>query len=1004
VNWRTNLYQIAVLSLSIVLVPPTSVVSGDETWQPRNSQQTGKHPPSPQESLARLRVPRGFQVTLAAAEPDVRQPIAIAFDDRGRLWVAESYSYDGSDFTTEQRDRILIFDDTDGDGVFDQRKVFCDGLNRLTGLTIGFGGVWITSPPNLSFIPDRNADDRPDSQAIVQLDGWSIAAEHNSVNGLTWGPDGWLYGRHGIKQPSLVGRPGDKEQDRIGLSCCIWRYHPTRLTFEVVTDGTVNPWGLDFDDYGHAFLTTSVVEHLWHVVPGARLSRRKGRDAHPNPYSYELMESTSDHLHWGNLSFEKQVRVAAGNEAFGGGHSHCDAMIYLGDRWPKRYRGSVFMSNIHGRRINCDHFQRDHGGQFVAVHDDDFLVSSDPWFRAVSMEYGPDGDMYVTDWSDLGECHDRDGIHRTSGRIYKVSWGVPRHVPVDLTAESDQRLVDFQLHENDWFVRHARRLLQERAALGNSMRQVHRQLHAMFQDQSDISRKLRILWALHVTDGLSVDWLLRQLDAEHEQIRAWAVRLLVDDQAVRHDLSSQFARLASSESSWLVRMELASALQRLPHAQRWPIARALATDRSSLQDLNLVRMVWYGLEPVVATDPARALSLVEANVAPKIRRFVARRISDQMDQSPRAAELLFTAIRGTKTSDRLAELLNGMNESLMRNRRNTSGGPLNDVLSSWIRHEDPQLRRAAVTSAMILGDNALVSRVSQLVHNRDLDPATRLAVLQGLVARRPTQLGDDLRRLIQADQFVQQSLLAAAAIADSKLTDVILARYDQLDQAEKRLAVDAVISRPTSAARLLDAIEGNRIPARDVSAGQARQIVALRDKSLIERLEKVWGSLNSTTKEKRGQIASLKRSLRPDLLSSADLQRGRKLFQKQCGVCHRLFGEGQTVAPDLTGSGRRNVDYLLQNIVDPNAVVPADFRISLIHLVDGRVVTGSVISTTDQTLTVQSRTERLFLQRNEIEVVKATSTSLMPEGLLKELDISEIQDLFGYLMSAGPDR
>ncbi|MDP6719916.1 MAG: hypothetical protein QGF59_14745 [Pirellulaceae bacterium] len=211
--------------------------SGDESWRPLNTQSSGQHPPSPQQSLRKLHLPEGFQVTLAAAEPDVRQPIAIAFDDRGRLWVAESYSYDGSDFTDERRDRIVIFDDVDGDGVFDQRKVFHDGLNRLTGLTIGFGGVWITTPPHLEFIPDRDADDRPDGEPIVHLDGWSLAAEHNSVNGLTWGPDGWLYGRHGIKQPSLVGRPGDNQEDRTPLSCCIWRYHPMQMTFELVADG-----------------------------------------------------------------------------------------------------------------------------------------------------------------------------------------------------------------------------------------------------------------------------------------------------------------------------------------------------------------------------------------------------------------------------------------------------------------------------------------------------------------------------------------------------------------------------------------------------------------------------------------------------------------------------------------------------------------------------------------------------------------------------------------------
>ena len=618
----------AVAAAALIFITAALPASGDETREPLNTQRSGQYPPSPLESLRQLHVPEGFQVTLAAAEPDVRQPIAIAFDDRGRLWVAESYSYDGSNFTDERRDRILIFDDLDGDGVFDRRTVFHEGLNRLTGLTIGFGGVWITTPPHLAFIADRDADDRPDGKPVVHLDGWSLTAEHNSVNGLTWGPDGWLYGRHGIKQPSLVGRPGAKQEDRTHLSCCIWRYHPTRMTFEVVADGTVNPWGLDFDDHGQAFCSTSVVEHLWHVIPGARFSRRKGRDAHPIPYSYELMDSTSDHLHWGGNSFAKQDRVAAGNERFGGGHSHCGAMIYLGNRWPKKYRGSVFMSNIHGRRINQDRFQRDRSGRIVATHDDDFLVSDDPWFRAVSIEYGPDGDVYVTDWSDLGECHDRDGIHRTSGRIYKVTWGKPRRVAVDLAKQNDQQLVELQLHENDWFVRHARRLLQERAAAGKPMGLVHQLLRTMFREQTDATRKLRALWALHVTGGLGADWLIQQLNAEDEPIRAWATRLLVDRRPVRNDVAEHLARLARKERSWLVRMELASALGRLPVEQRWTIVSALAKDHSAMDDPNLLRMVWYGIEPAVAADPKKAIARLKDDLAPPIRRFIARRIAE----------------------------------------------------------------------------------------------------------------------------------------------------------------------------------------------------------------------------------------------------------------------------------------------------------------------------------------------------------------------------------------
>ncbi|MDP6555201.1 MAG: c-type cytochrome [Pirellulaceae bacterium] len=201
---------------------------------------------------------------------------------------------------------------------------------------------------------------------------------------------------------------------------------------------------------------------------------------------------------------------------------------------------------------------------------------------------------------------------------------------------------------------------------------------------------------------------------------------------------------------------------------------------------------------------------------------------------------------------------------------------------------------------------------------------------------------------------------------------------------------------------LLDAIENKRIPVRDVSADQARQILALDNASLAKRLGEVWGSLNSTPRAKQQKIASLKNSLSADFLLEADLQRGRTLFNKRCAACHRLFGEGQAVAPELTGSGRRNLDYLLNNIVDPNAVVPADFRVSVILLDDGRVITGSVISMTERRLTVQNRTESVYVLRSRIETIKTLPVSLMPEELLKDLSLNEVRDLVGYMMSDGP--
>ena len=206
-------------------------------------------PLSPAKAAAGMIVPKGFNVTLFAGEPDVKQPIGFCIDDRGRLWVAEAYSYPNHQLTG--RDRIVIFEDADGDGKFDTKKVFYDQLNYVTGIEVGFGGAWVMSPPFFYFIPDKDGDDRPDGEPQLLLDGFGNHGNaHNIANGFSWGPDGWLYGTHGRTNWSLIGRPGTPEEERIRFDGGVYRYHPLRHEWESYADGTTNPWGSDFDDYG----------------------------------------------------------------------------------------------------------------------------------------------------------------------------------------------------------------------------------------------------------------------------------------------------------------------------------------------------------------------------------------------------------------------------------------------------------------------------------------------------------------------------------------------------------------------------------------------------------------------------------------------------------------------------------------------------------------------------------------------------------------------------------
>ena len=325
--------------------------------------------------------------------------------------------------------------------------------------------MWVLNLPRLLFIPDKNRDDIPDGPPVVVLDGIDeLSVGHTPANGLKWGPDGWLYARHGIQGTSSIGKPEASDSQRVKINTGIWRDHPVRGTVEAVMHGMTNSWGFDFNEQGEMFAINTVIGHLWHVVPGAHVKRMYGTDI--NPHSYGLIEQTADHVHWDTGESWGDVRkgVTDKTSAAGGGHAHIGLMIYQGDNWPAEYRGKVFTPNLHGQRINSDLLVRD-GAGYTARHGADMCFIADPWYRAMDLVTGPDGGVFISDWSDTGECHDHDGVHRNSGRIYKLTFGAPRRIEsFDLAGYDDLQLLKLQRHENDWWSRQARRMIQERAA------------------------------------------------------------------------------------------------------------------------------------------------------------------------------------------------------------------------------------------------------------------------------------------------------------------------------------------------------------------------------------------------------------------------------------------------------------------------------------------------------------------------------------------------------------
>ena len=599
-----------------------------------------------------MTVPEGFRVTLAASEPDVVRPIAFTHDDRGRLWVVEAHTYPVPAPEGEGRDRILIFEDTDGDGTLDSRKVFIEGLNLVSGLELGFGGVWVGAAPYLLFIPTEPGTDRPAGEPQVLLDGWGTQDTHETLNSFRWGPDGWLYGTHGVFTHSRVGKPGTPDDERTPLNAGVWRYHPTRHTFEVFAHGTSNPWGLDFNAHGHPFITACVIPHLYHIFPGARYQRQGGE--HFNPYTFDDIKTHADHVHWVGDRGPHAGNHRSG--AAGGGHAHAGAMIYQGGSWPAEYAGKLFMNNIHGYRANVDALDRE-GSGYVGRHGEDFLFAHDSWSQMLNLRYGPDGAVHVIDWYDKNQCHSPNpDIHdKTLGRIFKITHENDAWVQVDLGSLPSAELVELQDHDNAWYVRHARRLLQERGPDPA----VHASLERMLRTHPDVTRRLRALWALYATEGLSDSELIGLLGDREEVVRSWAVQLLADDGSVPQAALPRLAALARTDPSPQVRLYLAGALQRVPPARRWDALAGLLARAEDADDHNLPLMVWYAAEPTVDVDMDRALGLALGTALPDVLPFTVRRIAAA--NTPEARRTLARRLAEVEDPAKQRALLDGLN-------------------------------------------------------------------------------------------------------------------------------------------------------------------------------------------------------------------------------------------------------------------------------------------------------------------------------------------------------
>lgn len=942
---------------------------------------------TPAQAVSSMTMVPGYAVNAWAAEPMIEQPMAFCWDDRGRLWVAENRDYEtrGRGFSNAGTSRILILEDTDRDGVADSRKVFMEGIVFPSAIAVGFDGVFVGAAPNLLFVPDRDGDDKADVADIqVRLTGWGIQDRHEVLNSLHWGPDGWLYGLQGlfttskIRKPAGKGRvfkPGEPFPDDIlkgegvDINGGVWRYHPTKDRFEVVAHGFSNPWGIDYDAKGQLVISACVIPHLWHVIPGGIYQRQGGQ--HFNPYVYSDIQTIADHRH---------------RSAHGG------ARVYQSDAFPASQQGRIFMANIHEHAVLSDVLERK-GSGFTARHGDDFLMANNAQWVGFSMEVGPEGALYVLDWHDADICG-ADVLHHETGRIFRI---MPKESQAeewpgrysDLGKMTDAELVGLQTSKSDWHARRARVILQGRAAKGTLGAATRDDLSRMFRSDANPDVRLRAMWALHVTGGWTPDALIETLGDRDEHIRAWAVQLLMEERSPGPKAIETFARMARDDRSPVVRLYLASALQRLDHAARWSIAGELVMHAEDATDHNLPKMVWLGVEPLVAANPALALDRSGRGSIPLVAQFVARRTVDAD-----ALEPLVTAIAASPRMQ--ASLLEGMRDGLEGRVDLTPPSSWTATVERLKRSSDARVARLAREVADAFGDTEAARRNLASVRTPTVPVDARRRALQTLAAQRRRELVPELRAILDDATLRIDAIRAVAAFDDEGLGRLLVARFQTFNSIEKAEAIQTLASRGRYGRMLTEALATNVISKSEVPPHVARQLRRV----VGVRFAEVWGpveeSAQSATEERA--YARYRGLLNEATLSGANLAHGRTMFQRTCGACHKMYGEGGAIGPDITGSNRANLDYLLSNVLTPNAEIQDAYKMVVVTTRDGRTHSGNVVSETDRQLTLRVvGRDPVTIAKADIQSRETTTSSMMPPGLFDTLTDREVVDLVAYL-------
>jgi putative heme-binding domain-containing protein len=943
---------------------------------------------SPKEAIAKMTVPPGFSVELVASEPDIVNPVAMTFDERGRIWITESLEYPRHS-AGPGKDRVKVLESTKGDGVYDKVTTFADGLNIPSGIAVGNGGVYVANAPDLLFYkegPDGKAAGKPE----VILTGFGRSDTHELPNSLTWGPDGWLYGLNGVFNQSNIKHQGKEWR----FTCALFRIHPKTKEFQLFAEGTSNPWGVAWDNDGSAFLSACVIDHLWHLVETGYYHRQGG----PYPlYTWKL----------GSIVKHKHQKAA-----------YCGIHYFDSDAYPPEYREQLYMGNIHGGCINRDILTRD-GATYFGKPLPDFLTANDQWFMPVVQKTGPDGCLYILDWYDKYHCYqdanrDPAGIDRTHGRLYRVRYkDTPRAGKFDLAKETDDQLITRLASPNVYFRDLAQRLLWER-----NHANANKKLEKLVLDETaNHKTRMHALWALIGTGKLDVDFHKQLLAHKEPSLRAWGVRAAGNFGKVDAAIRDKVVSLANDPAAD-VQVQVAIAARKVDGIDAVPLLTEVLT--AGGQDKIIPNIVWQNLHPLLEEKGEQYLNSYKsatpqaaANLALIMPRVVERILAGKKPDAAVIVSLLGVLAEGKNANPKAAQQCLAMLAAKIQTGE--LAGPSRDAIREKLQpimrtvlagKTDGPLYLDGAILAATLKDSVGLEAVRKVLTDKGHPDSVRLRALDSLVAGGDTTVLDMVAGLLgepkaSSSAFRGGVLQSLAKIDDPKVATIVLGNYPGMEKDLQPKAIELLTQRTPWSKSLMVAIGEKKVSPDSLNVNQVRRMLASKDTPLIEQVKKQWGTLREERNPAREKVVAEMRGFLQK--TPGDPFKGIAVFKNLCGQCHKFHGEGFDVGPDITSNGRSDFDQLLSNVFDPSLVIGAAYQATTVLTKKGQAITGLLVEDNAQRVVLKMQGGKLeTIPRADIEEVAVSKLSMMPEDIEKQLKPQEIADLFAYLVLDKP--